>query len=91
MIKERIQDGIELLDQQTPNWCEKIDLKTLHLDSSYFCVLGQVYGGYSSGLNILEIDEGWEYGFDIKNGGSYRNLNKEWVKAIKEHCSTKWG
>ncbi len=43
-ITSRVKRGIKLLDQKVPDWCDKIDLKRLNTESTYLCVLGQVYG-----------------------------------------------
>ena len=48
-VEERVRRGIELLDTKAPGWREKIDLKTLDVEGSCACVLGQVYGGYPGG------------------------------------------
>ena len=40
---KRIAAGIALLDEKVPGWCERVDLTTLNLGSTLFCVLGQVF------------------------------------------------
>ena len=45
----RVQRGIKLLDEQRPNWCDKINLQRLDLHSPYLCVLGQVFGTVKQG------------------------------------------
>ena len=87
-IDERIRQGVEFLDQDSPGWEEVISLVGLHLSSCYNCILGQVYGYYAEGvrrLDALELDP-VECGFDcgITEDTSYRELQQVWKDYIRE-------
>lgn len=92
MYELRVARGAALLDAQEPDWWNgkdkpTIDLKTLNLGSTYYCVLGQVYGDYSDGLNELSLIDSSPYGFDIEDGGRalrqrYDTLGRRWRELI---------
>lgn len=70
-LAETVARGIALLDEHGPEgWLEKIDPQDLNLQSTSQCVLGQVYGDFSVGLEKLLDESGREvilasaYGFD---------------------------
>jgi hypothetical protein len=42
--------GAALLDQMRPGWANVINLNRLDLRGEYCCVLGQLYGSYSKGV-----------------------------------------
>lgn len=75
-----------LLDVAIPGWHSSIDLKTLSLSSCNRCVLGQVYGYYDDGLEVLGFDPhydgGGEFGFESE-GESYADLTAEWDRQIR--------
>lgn len=47
---ENIKRGAALLDKERPGWRDEINLATLDLADDCYCVLGQIFGRYSSGL-----------------------------------------
>lgn len=69
-LMERVKRGIALLEREYgPSWVDHIDLDRLDLRSGGSCVLGQLYGCYTDGLQVLwpelsaEADtdvDGWE-------------------------------
>ena len=90
-ITERVQAGVELLDQQLSGWDQKIDLEVLDLGNCAVCVLGRLYGDYLEGVCRLDLftDEAAAYGFDgvIVDGwedgvGAYSQLTEEWRYQI---------
>jgi hypothetical protein len=54
-VAERVSAGIALLDEEIPNWRDKIDLTELNIRSTRNCVLGQVF---------KTDDDSWENGYD---------------------------
>lgn len=96
-MAERVNRGIEWLDEVAPEWRDRIDLRTLDLADYHWCVIAQVAGG--------EFVKGWEalngdlssndrerqtmLGFDISRNeyyeGSekyYGDLNVAWREAL---------
>jgi hypothetical protein len=49
-VGERINKGAALLDRKCPNWHEEIDLSRLDLSCTENCILGQLYGGFTTGV-----------------------------------------
>jgi hypothetical protein len=53
MTRESVLAGMVWLDEHAPGWVEKIDLDTLELAHPKMCVLGQVYGDYGAGMDVV--------------------------------------
>jgi hypothetical protein len=55
--KPAVARGADFLDRTitAPEWRPQIDLAELNLASPYRCVLGQLYGNYSDGLQRLGV------------------------------------
>src|SRR5690625_6974131 len=56
-IANRVKKGAELLDTAQPNWYEQIELSQLDLSSCRKCILGQMFGDFSDGAEVLFKDE----------------------------------
>lgn len=82
----KIQSGVKLLDAHFggSSWKKDIDLDNLDLGSCGVCVLGQLFGDYSEGLEVLGISGGANYGFDNPSG-SFRELTDAWKDALGEN------
>jgi len=52
-----------LLDEVRPNWYNEVDLKTLDMDNSQECLMGQLYGQYNVGMHAV--------GLNVKDGEAY--------------------
>lgn len=73
-VQKRVDKGAQLLDETYPTWASLIDTERLDIRDECRCVLGQVYGSYSDGLDRLfgepmanEMDELSErHGFDTE-------------------------
>lgn len=84
-VKERVSKGVVLLDNTVPEWRKLIDTTTLDICDAQYCILGQVFYNYSTGLDVMQgMDSGFdakEYGFDSYWGDSER-LKGEWTSRI---------
>lgn len=59
--RERVAKGAALLDRERPGWAQQIDTGTLRMETSCFCVLGQLEGSF--------IDAVWNrWGDDLQAG-----------------------
>ena len=70
-IKERVQAGAALLDKVLPDWWNgketpTIDLEILNMSCGGDCVLGQAYGSYLRGSQMLGLPF---YGSGVNNAG----------------------
>ena len=55
--KLRVQDGAARLDRDhSPTWDTQISCSQLDLGHPELCVLGQLYGSFSIGLQALNLD-----------------------------------
>jgi len=50
---ENVKRGADLLDEKRPGWREEIDLATLDLVDGDYCIMGQIFGSYETGLSFL--------------------------------------
>ena len=94
-LSKRIQAGIALLDEQVPDWCERIDLETLDLFSGRRCVLGQVYAdkmqpekpGFYIGIDKLGLSSSQASNCAFLPGLTLAvTWHTEWHEAIRNHC-----
>jgi hypothetical protein len=65
MYKACIENGIKLLDEIVPEWEKDVDIYSLDLECPSGCILGQVFGSYSTGLCTLFGYESIEFDWDI--------------------------
>jgi hypothetical protein len=86
-----VKKGVYLLDEQFPEWRQKIDLDSLELSSGHCCVLGQLYGYYSWGQRQLGLDNPSMFGFEVPSENveyqrslAYDALNELWAEHINE-------
>lgn len=92
-VRAAVWAGIGFLDSRVPRWRKKIDLKKLDLRYSDCCVLGELYGDYSEGVDRLfggDNDKAIELGFDVEDytqdedaDSEYKQLTAEWRAAYR--------
>ena len=96
---KRVLNGIELLDKEFPNWEEAIDLDKLAIEDCNHCILGQLFGEYIDGLDILRISQHKSclFGFDTDRFSfkkddldlyQYIVLKDCWAEVIKERLTS---
>lgn len=93
----QVQYGCGLLDKFCPGWADKINLDTFNISLTDRCVLGQLYGNYSKGLDKLMNESGfvavaeypYEFGFEATYNPAdgpaarYATLQISWVDQIE--------
>lgn len=103
--RQRAANGAKLLDEHFPGWERTVNLSTLNIDSDSNCVLGQVFGGFSRGINSLQgagvIPDGQypglffaEHGFNFygaewQSEDTARNVNKWLVRRWTEEVNSR--
>lgn len=50
-LEKAVGRGVALLDAYVPGWETQLNLDDLNMSSGDYCVLGQMYGDYMSGLS----------------------------------------
>ena len=94
-VQERVKVGIAVLDAYGPrHWRRKltaaIKADRFDLRNPSHCALGEVYGDYSKGLDILNLHGHFQvYGFDCGSVGDddyvgYDALTAEWIRQYQE-------
>lgn len=53
-LAERVKRGALYLDEFKPGWYLEIDISKLDLSNPWNCVLGQLYGSYATGTEVLQ-------------------------------------
>jgi len=90
-LAERVQAGADLLDGVTPGWRSRVNADTLDMDTSFDCVLGQLFGSYWDGTRELRMDRDIEqraaYGFtanasSVVEDFTCDDLTAEWRKQL---------
>jgi len=89
-MMERVEQGVRFLDVRVPGWYEMIDVERLDIRNKYACVLGQVYGEYSKGLQELfgfdlcyTVPLAKDYGFDACDQAAFPILSEIWKNTIR--------
>jgi len=89
---EAVNNGIELLNEYfgSTSWVNDVDVDRINQYSLTDCVITQLFGGYSDGIDILlsdidedsQVDVQYDHGFDWD--GSFSRLDDEWKLRIQD-------
>jgi hypothetical protein len=90
-VDERVDNGMDVLYEYfgSTDWVWDIDLETLDQYSIETCVVSQLFGGYSEGVEILfglgtDAAQQCEHGFDsMADMEDYAALTEEWALRIR--------
>jgi hypothetical protein len=82
--KQRVDNGVLVLDAVRPGWRSAVKPKDLELSSYVACVLGQIFGSYDEGLAALKLTpiEALNYGFNTFNSQMMVLLIAEWIRRL---------
>lgn len=85
-VEEAVSFGVAILDEHTPGWADSIDVPTLILSDGGQCVLGQLFGTYDQGCELLGIYEETptRCGFNVEGQKPWQPLQDEWTRVITE-------
>lgn len=100
--REAVKAGAAKLDDYvfgggvhiTPDWRKKIDLDALDMGSCDSCVLGQLFGDYGTGVDVLNLPygKGSELGFDSNQPDfNYEEVQAAWVVLLKPDTAPSGG
>ncbi len=93
-FSDKIKKGAALLDTQRPGWRERINTDTLNVARGEHCILGQIYGGFGTGLDCLDISgQAADYGFsirtlkypDLESTTLYGELTRQWIEHLENN------
>lgn len=75
--------GAALLDEKSPGWAMEINAATLRMETFTHCILGQLYGHYTKGINELfewdssgYDDQATEHGFFLRTRQDPNRMEK---------------
>ncbi len=94
IIEARVEAGAAFLDDTVPGWAGRINRAELWMGSCRECVLGQLFGGFVTGSQMLELKGAQELwmGFNLADMDEqapatyshdlWKYLNDCWVEQI---------
>jgi hypothetical protein len=90
-LRQAVAEGVRLLDAKEPHWSTRINLGALDMEQCDRCILGQVYGDYTEGVEKVFLipvspqdpvpDIVYDYGF---NAPLVQRTYKEEVAFLAE-------
>jgi len=87
-VKDRVHTGATLLDRVRPDWFRHVDKGLLAIKSCRWCVLGQVYGDFASGMVTLfgfnggTTENAMSHGFDASNLPEITLIHRAWKEEV---------
>ena len=90
VAKARVEAGAKFLDEKHPGWENKINLETLAMNSSWRCILGQLYGSFAygvKGLGLTGLAQETALGFNLVMEAmealpTFKDLAQAWTALI---------
>jgi hypothetical protein len=92
-IRARVLAGMKLLDEERPGWWQRINLRELAMSHCVRCVLGQIFGNYAIGQDVLfsgddeeVFQESVGHGFNVydqDDDEAYADLRDVWMDLIE--------
>lgn len=90
---EAVTAAIAVLDQHEPHWRDRVNLDQLEQMSHDRCILGQVFGRWSAGLDAIGCNEDlavWHLDPESREQGKYllvdtfADCDDEWRRQLGE-------
>lgn len=86
----RVRNGVSVLDKHVPGWQTRINPETFEINNMSGCILGQLWGWYTDGLEALVSEmtfaerEAWarEHGFNSGEGVGSIELDDMWKNYL---------
>jgi hypothetical protein len=94
-LLHRVEAMAAVLDEHGPkDWRSQVDPQTLDFDSTEDCTLGQLYGSYHVGLEVLrakgveanydwQLDHAVELSHEELGYGDYTDLTDAWKTYLR--------
>lgn len=82
--KMKVNRGLRLLQKEAPDKLHRINLGQLSMEDADYCVLGQMFGSYLTGLSQLDLGrEGAKaFGFYTQSPQDWNKLNRVWKNKL---------
>lgn len=92
-IPGRVDLGVQKLDQVMPNWREKVDDERLCMSDNLDCVLGQVFGTFDHGVEMV-FHGWWTSHSEVANAGLEHpptlSCGEDTTQVYFEHLGNEW-
>lgn len=85
VIPANVKRGAQLLDERLPGWRSHVDPDQLDVSSGCRCPLGQIFGDYADGADLLGLDARTEqanHGFMPQGWQTYQQLTEAWRRLL---------
>lgn len=84
---QKVQRGIEFLDENEPGWRQWIEIESLNLGDCEACILGQLFGTFDLGIGHygLSCEKEEILGFNMwgnQNNEDWQQLTQAWKDAL---------
>jgi len=84
------EKGALFLDEVLPGWVDHINVEAVDIKLKSRCILGQLAGGYYTGLRRLRIKDEYGYGFSLPApppDSTWTRLQEAWISEIEKRRS----
>lgn len=82
IIENRVARGVDWLDENVPDWAERVEVKTLEMASPCRCVLGQVFSAANTYDKTHHIGDptGYDLGLDLAYDQDPVEFTSKWAE-----------
>lgn len=86
IAEEYVASGAAFLDEKYPAWRQRIDVDTIDISDGDHCILGQLYGSYSQGVDLLRLGDGAveNFGFIYSTRAPSGALTDAWQALLAD-------
>ena len=91
-MRENVDRGIKILDRQLPLWRQKINIESLNMIDGECCIIGQLFGEYSKGLDELDeleddhihcLAQYFGFALNTREPEYWKYLRDIWIEALQ--------
>lgn len=86
-FKKEVDRGYKWLNENHPDWKNKVNVNTLSMSDSENCILGQIFGNYFEAEKVLGKQFCHNNGFSIDDSlinRSFFELTNQWRNLLEE-------
>jgi hypothetical protein len=83
-LPKNVERGAQFLDERVPGWRERVVPEKLNLANDCDCIIGQTFGEYGDGLQLLGLDHraARNFGFYVSGRQQWDALTAAWRKVL---------
>lgn len=82
----KVKQAAKFLDQTTPDWYMRINVRRLDIESTTSCILAQLFNSSYYGVMQLGIEARPKgaFGYKVFTDGAAEKITKKWIKQINK-------